>query len=340
MQPAGRFHCLRKRSLWLALTLSVTFNVVLLAIIAADWVQPNYGFLHPSFSSMDKEDSIAARQFFRVDHQPLLEAIHAEFDPVANERFSFYFETLNSGGWVGIRETEKMSPGSLRKVPLLAATFKRIEQREIGLDNKIVIKERHLDNVLGLENAVGPLAKRGAGTTITVREAIELIAHQSDNTATMALVEAVGYAAYADAMFALGLSWKTWESNFSQRRMVDYPLSASEFSRAFRALYYSGYLTPEHSERILRELSNSTFTQGMRAGIPAEVLVSHKTGDWRVGDQHHDCGIVYFPDNPFILCIMTNGLDKQRALKLIEEISRITFDYVAQQRRNHKFLTQ
>jgi hypothetical protein len=40
----------------------------------------------------------------------------------------------------------------------------------------------------------------------------------------------------------------------------------------------------------------------------------------------HDCGIVYLPDNPYLLCVMTKGNDFAKMEKIIEEISRLSYE--------------
>ncbi len=68
----------------------------------------------------------------------------------------------------------------------------------------------------------------------------------------------------------------------------------------------------------------------MKAGIP----VSHKFGEAGTGNverQLHDCGIVYFPDHPYLACIMTRGKDTDELKKSIVDISRFIYEKIDEQ---------
>lgn len=58
------------------------------------------------------------------------------------------------------------------------------------------------------------------------------------------------------------------------------------------------------------------------------MTVAHKTGYWYEGEQFHDCGIVYYPENPYILCVMTQGFSLSEANAVIANLSRVTYEYV------------
>jgi hypothetical protein len=42
--------------------------------------------------------------------------------------------------------------------------------------------------------------------------------------------------------------------------------------------------------------------------------------------QLHDCGIVYFPDNPYIICVMTRGDDVNELAPVVAHISKMVYD--------------
>lgn len=319
---------LSRRALIWCLAASIALNCGLAIILLDDYQFRSYGLLHPAFSRLSDEDSQLIGFRFSTNHGALHDQLKRNYPQFTQGTAGLYFEMLNNGGSVGINENLRLIPGSLRKIPLLAATMKGVEQGRFKLSDIVVIQKRHLDLVLGLENAVGPLAAGGAGQKLTIRQLIEAITTHSDNTATTALLERVGHEPYADAMFAMGISWKTWRENFEGGRMIDFPASTYEFAQLFHALYFSSYLRPKHSQTILDLLGHSEFHDGLPAGVPPGVMVAHKTGDWRYGEYHHDCGIIYYPEKNYALCIMIKGIDKTNANKLISEISRDVFSYV------------
>jgi len=97
-------------------------------------------------------------------------------------------------------------------------------------------------------------------------------------------------------------------------------------------LYNTGYLSKDMSQFALELLSQSTFTQGITGGVPAETRVAHKFG-YAVIDgegQLHDCGIIYHPKMSYILCVLTTGQDTNKANEAIMDISRTVYQSVSE----------
>jgi hypothetical protein len=100
-------------------------------------------------------------------------------------------------------------------------------------------------------------------------------------------------------------------------------------------LYNSTYLGRENSERALKLLSETDFSEGIESGVPNNVLVSEKFGEVRMtdangnllGKQINNCGIVYYPGHPYLLCVMTKGQgDDVKGLEgVVASISRIVY---------------
>ena len=45
--------------------------------------------------------------------------------------------------------------------------------------------------------------------------------------------------------------------------------------------------------------------------------------------QLHDCGIIYYPNNTYLLCIMTRGKDFKQLESVIAGISKTVYEVVA-----------
>jgi hypothetical protein len=116
------------------------------------------------------------------------------------------------------------------------------------------------------------------------------------------------------------------------------------YSHLFRALYNGTYLSKPTSEKVLDMLSKTTFDQGLKAGVPIETTISHKFGVNTFTQnppvdpylELHDCGIVYYPQNPYLICVMTRGQDYSVLETIIKDISKITWDYVDTSNQNDK----
>jgi beta-lactamase class A len=110
-------------------------------------------------------------------------------------------------------------------------------------------------------------------------------------------------------------------------------LTVKQYSAFFRILFNSSFLSQKNSENILSQLEQSSFDDGLRAGVPNEISIAHKFGE-RLFDgkqQLHDCGIIYYPKHPYLLCVMTRGNDIESLRDAIAKISRFVYKKIDQQ---------
>ncbi len=77
------------------------------------------------------------------------------------------------------------------------------------------------------------------------------------------------------------------------------------------------------------------FKSGIINGLPVEARalpVAHKFGYRtfpdpldKVTEEIHDCGIVYVPDRPYFVCIMTKGFKQTDLMDAIQAISGLVY---------------
>ena len=107
--------------------------------------------------------------------------------------------------------------------------------------------------------------------------------------------------------------------------------SILSYSNLFTILYNGYYLSNEMSQLSLELLSESTYKDGLVAGVPAGTRVAHKFGFYNppTGEsQLHDCGIVYHPRTPYVLCVMTSGPNIESEEAAISAISHLVYTSV------------
>ena len=73
------------------------------------------------------------------------------------------------------------------------------------------------------------------------------------------------------------------------------------------------------------------------AGLPKDVTIAHKFGEHVSGSngvissvELHDCGIVYAPKKPYLLCVMTRGSDFDKLSGIIKSISNMVYEGVTE----------
>jgi len=162
--------------------------------------------------------------------------------------------------------------------------------------------------------------------TYSINEAVSYMIRYSDNNAANVLNYAVDTSTIVASFSELGIA-SPGEQN--------YAISARTYGSFFRILYNSTFLNKEYSEKALRLLSETVFNKGLAAGLPPTVKIAHKFGERPVDaatKQLHDCGIVYYPNRPYLLCVMTRGKDFDKLASFIAEVSKIVYKAVGQEK--------
>lgn len=237
---------------------------------------------------------------------------------------SVYFDTRD-GRWLGINEDQAYTPASLLKVPIMVAFFKMAESDSKILSKKILYEG---DYDMNGEQYFKPAKVLEPYKYYTIENLIERMIVYSDNNTLPLLVknmnEKIFNAVYSD----LG-----WSSGSGLPATRDY--TPKSYAKFFRVLYNATYLNKEMSEKALDLLSKVEFSQGIRAGLPENMVVAEKfgernfvgtTNDPQSQQELHDCGIVYFPNHPYLLCIMTKGENFDKLSATIKDISSLVYE--------------
>ncbi len=239
---------------------------------------------------------------------------------------SVYFRDLDPGNWFGINTSLLYAPASLFKVPTAIALYKIAEQNPEILAKKVVYQSA---DDLNVGENFKPAVSLIRGQAYTVEELLEHMLIYSDNNALHLLQNQIDPGYLNEVFTDLGLSTVgSGDVNI---------MSVKVYSFAFRALYNSTYLDQQFSNKLLQILTLPDFPQGIRSGVPASIMVAQKFGE-RTVDQTlhpgvgpkelHDCGIIYYPGHPYFLCIMTQGSDFTRLIRLIHDISFTVFQHM------------
>jgi len=236
------------------------------------------------------------------------------------DHVSVYFRDLNNGPWFGIGEGDKFMPGSLLKVPFMIALFKIAEHQPFFLSKQVVFHKKDSP----LMEYFKPEVILEEGKMYTIEELIRRMIVYSDNDATLTLLENVDQSVVSQTYSDLGIQEPT---------DAQYQMSVQTYASFFRILYNATYLNREFSEKALMFLDEATFSKGIISGVPKDVRVANKFGErWQVegGEkQLHDCGIVYVPDQPYVLCLMTRGQDFETLTHIMSKISEEVYKEIS-----------
>ena len=239
---------------------------------------------------------------------------------ISDEQTSVYYRDMNNGPWFGINEKEMFSPASLVKVPLTIAYLKKAETDPSILDKEILNTEIYNPRTQNIQPEVTLIPNQ----KYTIRQLIEQMIIYSDDVSYSILNSQLTAIEITKVYSDLGVDISQAQANPNGNI-----LSVKSYASFFRILFNASYLNQEMSEYALKILSQIKFKDGLVAGVPNNITISHKFGERQYLDtglkQLHDCGIIYMPNKPYLLCIMTRGNDFKTMSNTIKNISETIY---------------
>lgn len=286
----------------------------------------DYKFIKPllDVEFVSQEDSLG--QF--PQQRKIKGLIEEEIAKYNDVKVGFYFNDLANAGWFGVNEDEKFIPASLLKMPMLIAYYK-LRENETDLFEKQIAyqgKDFNIDRNTTEASNIQP------GNTYSVQNLLRTMIVDSDNNALELLYE-FRKDALKDVFEDLQVPLPNSRSDIATEDF----LSPKEMAKFYLVLYHGSYLRKVDSDEALQLLSEVKYKDGLVAGVPSDVVVSHKYGERKFtianGDIHnefHDCGIIYNANNPYKLCVMTKGkdLDIDTSSKIISSLSKIVYENI------------
>jgi len=136
---------------------------------------------------------------------------------------------------------------------------------------------------------------------------IEAMGKRSDNAIFAELVAKFGQRTIQSYVDSLGME---------ETLLAENTTTAKEIGNLFSKIY------KDKEDKILGYLTDTIFEKWLRAGIPEEIRVAHKYG--REVGVVNDAGII-FSDQPFVLVIMSQGVNEEEADKVVPELARMIY---------------
>lgn len=238
---------------------------------------------------------------------------------------SVWVRDLNDAQTASTNENQRYDPASLLKLPLMIAYFKVAELDPTLLQTTLPYTDTGIVNDSIQDFA--PSSSLIVGQSYTVEQLIEDMIINSDNNATAALLAHLDPSIFTQTLLDLGIKIPSSDNT----GLHDF-ITAKSYATIFRTLYNSSYLSRDDSQKALALMSKEAFA-GIAGPLPAGTVVAHKFGEREVDNMDgsvqvrelHDCGIVYKKNEPYTLCIMTQGQNFTDLLSVIQNISQIVY---------------
>ncbi|MDH4162741.1 MAG: class A beta-lactamase-related serine hydrolase [Nitrospirota bacterium] len=281
-----------------------------------------YRFINPLLDCEIAGNPVAFRELRFFQHK-IEQLIRDRTGKYQLTLVSVYFRDLMNGPWFGINEKTLFTPASLLKVPIMIACLKQAEKDPSFL-GKLVPNTLRED--LNQKQFVKPDEVLRPNRRYTVEQLIRRMIEYSDNNAAHLLGKTVDPKMLVRTFQDLGVKRPLLNIQY------DF-MSVKMYASFFRILFNASYLDRNYSQLALEYLSYSTFKDGIAAGIPPYILAAHKFGEFHVPGpenirQRHDCGIIYYPGRPYLLCVMSRGQDYDSLDNIIREVSRTVYEEI------------
>ncbi len=229
------------------------------------------------------------------------------------QSISVYLRDLNSTSWTDIGDNTGYYPGSLMKVPIMIYFLKQ-EQNFPGTLKKEYFYAKPtgqfpVQTFLG--DSILP------GRSYSIAKLLWYMITQSDNNATVLLSSHIDFGIYQQIFKDLDIPCDDLASS-------QYMITPRQYSKFFRILYSSTYLSKDLSSYALKLLTECNFRSGLVKDLPAGLIVAHKFGERGVIGHAMDfseSGIIYSNSQPYLIVIMTRGNDVRQLSTVVRELS-------------------
>jgi len=245
----------------------------------------------------------------------LIERMNALCDALPFQT-SWYLHDLTSGERADRLGDTPVPSASTRKISILMAALKAVQDGKLALDQKVTIDSRYQDNDSGTFQHLTP------GFVITFRDALVMMIVVSDNTCTGTVVDLVGLGEIQRFCESVGMTRTVHRFGIPPRLPADHGLdqvtsTTPRDQGLLLHLMLQGAEDPKAAARLgstpalcrlgLDILSWQKLRARLPSLLPLGTKIAHKTGTGSRG--YMDAGIVYQESRPlFILAAYTDGV--------------------------------
>jgi len=245
------------------------------------------------------------------------------------------FRDLARDDTLFVNGDERFHAASTMKVPVMIELFRRVERGQLGLTQRIELKNEFASIVDGSAYSLNAaddsdsLVYGWIGSKVSIHDLLEHMITRSSNLATNTLIAIVGAPAANATAHALGAKdiqvLRGVEDGKAYAAALNNTTTARDLAALMAAIETGKAASRASTDSMRAILSRQEFNDEIPAGLPSGTRVAHKTG--QITGHLHDAAIVY-PQarGPYVLVVLTRGIDDEKvARSLIADISRFVY---------------
>lgn len=242
-----------------------------------------------------------------------MDALKTELEGYLEEqegKYGLYFINLVTGDEFGIRDRDEYIAASTTKLPMNLLLYKKIAAKEIDPESILTYQEEDF------EAGTGIIQKSEFGTEYTVRETARLSIVYSDNCGINMIIRLLGIENIRAYMQKLG------GTVYYGKRHRTCPYDLALYAQELYRFYLE---SPEIAGWLIEDLQGTMWNDRINKLLPEDIKVSHKIGNYP--EVYNDVGIV-FATEPYVLAVMSDGINQVVASDVIAQISKTIYDYL------------
>lgn len=239
---------------------------------------------------------------------------------------SIYLKDLKNPDRKWMYQVDDLFPSaSLIKVPIMAAVMEKVKNGSIHLDDRVKMQRRHRTG------GSGTLKWQRDGTHFSIRQLLERMIDESDNTAMRMLIDVVGIGYLQQQFPKFGLQYtEIYPEGLSLQsgrlKHGENYTTAREMSMLLEKIYRRELVDQASSEIMLGIMKRVKGRARLAKSLPVGWEIAHKTGLLR--SACHDSAIIFSPQGDYVLTVLTKqNRSYSRAKNFIASMGRITHRY-------------
>ena len=234
-------------------------------------------------------------------------------------------------GRILLRNADRVFPAaSSIKIAILLELYRQEQESRAGAKGKARLDDLYTFDPKDLVEDSQIMGGLTAGVTrVTNRDLAQFMVAVSDNAAANVLIDRVGKDNVNAMLRSLELS-----KTMLRRKMIDIAAARrgdenvatpQEMVRLLEAIYKEKVLNKQATAEFIKQLSTLKQSYIPRL-LPDNVQVANKPGELEA--VRNDCGIVYAPNRPFAISVMTAyDRDEKAAERTISEVALQAYRY-------------
>jgi beta-lactamase class A len=249
-----------------------------------------------------------------------LEASIVEVDRNLDGVMGVAIEDLSTGQKYLLHENEVFPQASSIKIAILAELYRQAQQGKLKLTDLYTVRTSDLVDDSAIMNGLTP-----GVTQVTLRDLATMVAAVSDNSAANVFIDRVGMENVNSTLDSFGLTHTRL-----RRKMMDLKAAGEGRENISTPAEMMALLENLYREKVFGKALTDDFFKVLSTkkdswiprDLPEDLKIANKPG--ALEGVRNDSGVVFLEKRPYILCVMTTYLHRERDGE--EAISKISLD--------------